>query len=200
MHMRQEPSARRRSPGSEPAPAADAFEAIYTAHHRRVLGYCARRASRTDAWDAAAEVFAIAWRRIDDVPSGDGALPWLFRVAYRVISNQRRSKHRRDRLHHRAAGLGANAGPVPEAQLIRSEEEAEVVEALLRLRDIDREILLLALWDELPREHIATVLSISRDAVDQRVARAKRRLAAKLEKWQNVGRATPIDRAEGGTT
>ena len=122
MHMKQEPLRRREVQQRSTMPAAaDAFEAIYAAHHRRVLTYCARRASRPDAWDASAEMFAVAWRRIDDVPRDEGAFPWLLAVAYRVISNQRRAKQRRDRLNDRAAGLGINSGPIPDAQLIRSE-------------------------------------------------------------------------------
>ncbi len=200
MHMRQEPSIRHEAAEARSAAPSAVFEAVYAAHHRQVLAYCARRASRIDAWDAAAETFAIAWRRIDDVPRGDGTLPWLFATAYRVISNQRRSTRRRNRLNDRIARLPLDGGPFPDAQLIRSEEEAEVVAALERLRDADREILLLALWEELPRERIAAVLGISRAAVDQRVARAKRRLAAELETKPNAGPATPNDRAEGGAT
>ena len=44
------------------------FERLYAVHHRAVLAYCARRVSRWDAWDAAAEVFVVAWRRIEDIP------------------------------------------------------------------------------------------------------------------------------------
>lgn len=179
----------------------DVFEALYAANHRRVLAYCARRASRADAWDAAAEVFAIAWRRIDEVPRDDMALPWLFAVAYRVISNQRRSQERRRRLNERVARLPVDAAPFPEAQLIRREEEAEMMAALERLRDADREIVLLVLWEELPRRHIAAALGISRVAVDQRYSRARRRLAAQLRHENpTVGSATPSERGEGGAT
>lgn len=132
MHMRQEPSIRHEAAEARSAAPSAVFEAVYAAHHRQVLAYCARRASRIDAWDAAAETFAIAWRRIDDVPRGDGTLPWLFATAYRVISNQRRSTRRRNRLNDRIARLPLDGGPFPDAQLIRSEEEAEVVAALER--------------------------------------------------------------------
>lgn len=200
MQMRQQPSREQQARRPPPMGDADAFEAMYATNHRRVLAYCARRASRSDAWDAAAETFAIAWRRIDDVPSGERALPWLLAVAYRVISNQRRSQRRRNRLNDRVASLPVDAGALPDAQLVRSEEESNVIAALERLRDVDREILMLALWEELPRQDIAIVLGISRDAVDQRVSRAKRRLAAEVQQEQPTGRATPEPRAEGGAT
>lgn len=82
------------SPGSS---ASARFEAIFEAHHRRALAYALRR-SRTeaDAEDAVADTFAIAWRRIHDVP--DDALPWLLGVAQRVGANRHRSSGRFARL------------------------------------------------------------------------------------------------------
>jgi RNA polymerase sigma-70 factor (ECF subfamily) len=50
-----------------------------------VFGYCLRRSPAAVGYDAANEVFAIAWRRIEDVPDGDGARPWLFVVARPVL-------------------------------------------------------------------------------------------------------------------
>ena len=52
--------------------------------------------------------------------------------------------------------------------IIRNEEEAEVIASLSRLRDADKEILQLSLWEELNPEEIAGILGISRNAVDQR--------------------------------
>ena len=61
------------------------FRALYDEHFRAVLAYCLRRMAADDAYDAANEVFATAWRRIGDVPKGDATLPWLYVVARRVI-------------------------------------------------------------------------------------------------------------------
>ena len=53
------------------------FDESYDQHFREVLAYCLRRGQVDDAYDAANEVFAIAWRRIEDVPQGSSARPWL---------------------------------------------------------------------------------------------------------------------------
>lgn len=178
-----------------------AFEALYSAHHRTVLAYCARRASRSDAWDAASEVFVVAWRRFGDVPETDEARAWVLGVAYRTLANQRRSEQRRRRLIQRAARAGDDTAPLPDTQLIRNEEEAEIIAALSRLRPADREILRLTLWEELSPADIAVALSISRAAVDQRYSRAKRRLARELNQPTMIqGRATRITHEEGGAT
>ena len=70
------------------------FRAMYDEHFRAVLAYCLRRIPADDAYDAANEVFATAWRRIGDVPTGDATLPWLYVVARRVIYRRRRSLRR----------------------------------------------------------------------------------------------------------
>ena len=121
------------------------FEALFSTYHRDVLAYCARRASRADAWDAASEVFVVAWRRSANVPPIDEARGWLLGVAYRILANQRRATARRRKLTERVRGAGETAPALPDAQLIRNEEEAEVIAALGKLRPVDREILQLAL-------------------------------------------------------
>ena len=74
------------------------FVHLFDEHHRAVLAYFLRRLDRDDAYDATADVFVVAWRRLDDVPQGEEALPWLYGVARRVLSNQLRGVRRADRL------------------------------------------------------------------------------------------------------
>lgn len=81
-----------------------AFDALYEDTHRKVLAYCVRRTSQwSDTLDAAAETYVVAWRRFDDLPTGDGSLPWLFGIARRVIANQRRTESRLHRARRRLA-------------------------------------------------------------------------------------------------
>jgi RNA polymerase sigma-70 factor (ECF subfamily) len=90
---------------------------------------------------------------------------------------------------------------MPDEQLLRNEEDREVIEALSRLSRTDREIVQLALWEELSPRDIATVLGISRDAVDQRFYRAKKHLARRLEGNRFVPMtATQAAAREGGGT
>jgi RNA polymerase sigma-70 factor (ECF subfamily) len=175
------------------------FELLYTAHHRAILAYCARRCPRWDAWDAAAEVFVVAWRRLDDIPPAEEARAWLIGVAFRVLANQRRSAGRRARLFERASRDRAWA-PMPDEQVLRNEEDREVMEALSRLSRTDREIVQLTLWEELTPGDIAAVLGISRAAVDQRYARAKKRLARQLEgdRFMRRSATQPVAKEGGG--
>jgi hypothetical protein len=53
------------------------FEAVYAANHVPILGYALRRTtSPDDAADILAETFLTAWRRLDELPSGEEARLW----------------------------------------------------------------------------------------------------------------------------
>jgi RNA polymerase sigma-70 factor (ECF subfamily) len=157
------------------------FRKVYAAYHRHVFAYCKRRMFDTgSARDCTADTFLVAWRRMDQVPEGDRALPWLYAVARRVVSNHRRSASRRWRLAQKVVGMAGNPAPDPETVVVRAEEDQELLDALERLRPADRELLRLAVWEEMPHAGIAVVLRCSPHAVDQRLYRATRRLAREL--------------------
>ena len=78
-----------------------AFAELYNRHRRSIQDYCRRRVAGDLVDDVVAETFLTAWRRLDDVPAGDGALLWLYRVAYRLVGHEWRSNARRVRLEAR---------------------------------------------------------------------------------------------------
>jgi RNA polymerase sigma factor (sigma-70 family) len=162
---------------SEVAPER-VFAALYEANFSRILGYTVRRTQTPeDAADAAAETFLIAWRRLEQVPEGDGARLWLYGTARRVLANQRRSDARRTRLSER---LRAELEVAAEA---REEDSAEVElirAAMSRLGQKDRELLGLVAWEGLGPAEIATVLGCSRNAAKLRTHRARKRLAREI--------------------
>jgi len=168
-------------PGPGPvSPAETTFVRLYDEHYDEVHAFCVRRVGRDDADDAAAEVFATAWRRIDHVDTSS-ARAWLFGVARMVVLNQWRSTSRRGRLRDRVKGVASSTPELPEMIVVRRAEDEAVIVGLSQLRDTDREILRLAAWEELTGPEIAVVLGISLSAVQQRLHRAKKRLAARLE-------------------
>ncbi len=165
-----------------PKPSADAeFRRIYDEHHAAILAYCLRRARLEDAKDATAEVFLIAWRRLDDVPSGDGALPWLYGTARNVLANQRRGTFRLTRLIGRLQQERPTRLEPPEAVVVRRERDEHVLEALGRLRPQDQEVIRLSTWEELPQTTIGRLLGCSDRAVTMRLHRALRRLRRELK-------------------
>lgn len=157
------------------------FDAIFDEHHADIYRYCVRRLDRSEAEDAAADVFATAWRRIDDVPDGVRAKSWLIGVAYRTIGNRYRGKSRYGRLTAQVGGMREIGAEAAEG-ILRDEEGAAVMQALSRLSPSDQELLKLTSWDGLSLREIGEVLDIKENAVAQRLSRARRRLRTQFER------------------
>ena len=157
------------------SPDEDRFAELFESHHRGLLAYAVRRvADPADAADGVAETFLVAWRRLDEVPSGPQARPWLFGVARRVLANLRRGERRRLALADRLRSAVVDVVPGPD------EGVSDIELAVAGLGEVDREVLRLHAWDELAHDEIALVLGLSRGAVRVRLHRARRRLAAQL--------------------
>jgi RNA polymerase sigma-70 factor (ECF subfamily) len=155
------------------------FEALFATCGSDIVAYCGWRAdSPSDAQDAVAEVFLTAWRRFDVVPEGVAARVWLYATARRVIANQRRSLRRRRALQERLALEAMTVPPEPSAP---DREKTLVHEALRRLRPNDREVLLLAEWEDLSPSEIAAVLGCLTVTARGRLHRALRRFRAVFE-------------------
>jgi DNA-directed RNA polymerase specialized sigma24 family protein len=136
------------------------FRALYVSARPRILAYALRRAHNTeDAADVVAETLAIAWKRLEQVPEGDGALLWLYVTARHVLANQSRRARRRSDL------------------VARIDEAALVALAVLRdLGEEDREVLMLSGWEGLDAASVGQVLGCSPAAARIRLHRARRRL------------------------
>jgi RNA polymerase sigma-70 factor (ECF subfamily) len=155
------------------------FDDLFEACHRPLLAYAARRCpTLADAEDAVADVFVVAWRRLDDVPAGDEALLWLYGVARRTLANSRRGRIRRQRLQAHIEATTATAPAVEPP----GDGDDTVLEALARLSPADQELLRLVAWEELSHAEIAEVMDISTNAVTIRVHRARGRLGEALVK------------------
>jgi RNA polymerase sigma-70 factor (ECF subfamily) len=164
-------------PGALPN-AERRFESCFRDNYAAVLGFAIRRLpDRATAEDAAAETFAVAWRRRDLIP--DEPLPWLYGIALRVVANQRRSGARRGRLRDRLAQEAGARGRAPEAFDALHRRDA-FSRAFRLLAEDDREVLRLIAWDGLDSAEAARVLGCSSAAFRVRLHRARRRLAKHL--------------------
>jgi RNA polymerase sigma-70 factor, ECF subfamily len=149
------------------------FERLYREHFERVAAYLLSRADRTLSEDALARTFEIAWRRLDDLP--DDPLPWLLGVARRALADLRRGQGRQDALIDRIAATLTEVGDDHAETLA---ERRRMLDALARLSESQREVLLLVVWDGLSQREAAAVLGCSRGAVALRLHRARARLRA----------------------
>lgn len=153
---------------SGPLRDSEWFEGLFRTHARDVFRFVVRRAARDDADDLTAEVFTTAWRRREDVPEGF-ELAWLFRTAGFTIANH----HRKSQpvLVETMPEEGDHSSP---EFLVM--EDLEVRAAFAQLGARDQQILLLAAWEGLQGEALASVLDISRSGADAALSRARSRL------------------------
>jgi RNA polymerase sigma-70 factor (ECF subfamily) len=157
------------------APDEERFRAAYKRHAAAVWRYLARRLGDDDlAEDLTSEVFVVAWRRRHEAPTDE--LPWLYGVARRVLANDRRAARAR------ATRLQALAGQLAVAP-VSSEHEppGAVAEALARLSERDREVLLLVAWEGLEPHELAAALGCRPNTARVRLHRARRRFSALLD-------------------
>jgi RNA polymerase sigma-70 factor (ECF subfamily) len=182
-------SATRRSTLTTTPTREERFTALYADHLEAVRRYVWRRdASLCD--DVVAETFLVAWRRLEHVPHD--ARPWLIGVARNVRLNLLRSARRQHAVSSRLIATASS----PERSDASHETDA-VKAALSMLPEVDREVLLLSVWDDLDRGAIAQVLGCSKPNVSVRLHRARRRLRATLteasdESVSVVTRPSPI--------
>ena len=181
----------RRAAAPAQGPAAEArFRRLYAEHGRAVLAYAVRRSSDpADAADVVADTFLVAWRRLANIPPGPEARLWLYGVARRTLANQRRAERRRERLAERLR----RELPAELAAASVTPSGGAVMAALGMLAEPDREVLLLAAWEQLEPVEIATVLGITRTAARSRLHRARARLREQLgDDAEPVAVAAPI--------
>lgn len=153
------------------------FSALFDSTHVALLGYAVRRVTDpADAADVVAETYLIAWRRLEGVPRGAEARPWLFGVARRVLANHYRGERRRLALADRLRDSLHQVVPPPEV-----EEPSVIGQAVQRLGDDDRELLHLLAWEELARDEIAVAMGLSRATVRVRLHRARARLRLAMQ-------------------
>ena len=145
------------------------FERLWQEHYAAVHAHAARRVgARAD--EVCAEVFLIAWRRLDEVPRD--ALPWLLAVSRNVIGTAWRGDARRARLQDRLDGE-----PRPPAPVSPTSTMTDLGAALGQLAEADRELLLLVYWEGLTPARAAKALELTPATARTRLWRARRRLA-----------------------
>jgi RNA polymerase sigma-70 factor (ECF subfamily) len=139
----------------------------------------ARGFQAADADDLIAATFEVAWRRLDAVPAGEDALPWLLSTARNLARNADRKTRREQALVN---GL-THARPMSAADLDQSAERDGVRLALAQLRPVDRDLILLVAWDGLSPARAGSVLGLLPVTARSRLHRARQRPRARSSPW-----------------
>lgn len=162
------------------------FEALAHVVTEPLHRYLLRRADADQVDDILSETLLVLWRRIEDVPGlgapghvldPDAVLPWCYGVARGCLANARRADRRRRSLLERLTWTVPGA-----ARETGDPDHTALHAALAQLRALDREVVLLWAYEELTPSRIAEVTGLSANAVSIRLHRAKKKLAAQLER------------------
>jgi len=134
--------------------------------------------SAADAEEATQTAFVKAWTALPRFRPGAEFRPWLLRIVANEAHNRRRASKRREALGLRAAAevASGDAVPSPEALALGDEQRRELLEAVNRLDERDRDVLACRYFLELGEEETAEVLGVRRGTVKSRTARALERL------------------------
>lgn len=137
--------------------------------------------NRGDAEEAVQDGFVKAYRALGRFREGAPFRPWLLRIVANEARNRRRSAGRRACLALRAAAAASgDAAPSPEATALSHERREELLSALARLDDPDRDVLVHRFLLGLGEEETAAALGVRRGTVKSRTSRALERMRAAL--------------------
>ncbi|WP_130348375.1 RNA polymerase sigma factor [Herbihabitans rhizosphaerae] len=153
------------------------FTHVYQEHYGDIKRFVGRRLAEPEVDDAVADVFAVVWRRLDEL--GSTPLPWLYGVARNVLANQYRSARRaRDLLEHARATSSRDADPDHAADVANRLAAAAAFD---QLSEADQEVLRLVAWENLSSTQVGEVLGCARTTASMRVSRARRRLLRAMD-------------------
>lgn len=159
--------------------AAERFTVFYREHQPSVHAYVTRRCPDPElASQVVAETFTVAWRRLDDALRG--GRPWLFRTALLSLNNSRRTERRQARTAARGAAHDVAREGLHGGVEASTAELVHVRDVLASLSDRDREILMLAYWDDLAIADVGRALGCARGTAAVRLHRARGRFRRAL--------------------
>ncbi|BCJ47768.1 DNA-directed RNA polymerase sigma-70 factor [Actinoplanes ianthinogenes] len=165
------------------------FTAIFDRHYQTIFSYVARRLGPDLAEDVASETFLIAFdrRQSFDADHGD-ARPWLFGIASNLVARHVRAESRRYRALARAGeqdlgeqrGTEYNLAGTVAGRLDAAAVRGRLAEALEKLPEPVRAVLLLVAWAGLNQQEAAVALGIPAGTARSRLHRARQAMRQAL--------------------
>lgn len=142
-----------------------------------LLAYFERRVHvREEAADLLSETLLQAWRRSDAAPQeATRQRMWLFTIAANTLANHHRSHRRRVALNDRLRAHIACAAIEPDPT-----ENYAVRDAVLRLADAQRELVMLIHWDGFSVVEAAELLGVNPSTARGRYSAARATLRGAL--------------------
>ena len=162
----------------------DRLTALYDAEVDRVYGFVRNRVGRDAAGDIVSEVFhaaALAVRAGDDVSLSPA---WLMAVARNKVNDHWRRSYRAEAKQHLTHARPSDMTTFPHDWAEDARRPA-VIDALDRLPDRDRMLLVVHHVDGLPISELADLTGTSVRATESALARARRRFRSCYDEGVN---------------
>jgi RNA polymerase sigma-70 factor (ECF subfamily) len=168
-------------------PDPDAVGGLYARHVDAVFRFAVRRCSNPeDVADLVSSVFLEVFSAAASYDRRRGEVrAWLLGIAARCLADQRRSEYRRAELVIRLGAAPELRGDEHErvdAMLDAARLAPSVERALAQLTEAEQALFLLVAHDQLPVADAARSLGLSPVAGRMRLARARRKLRAAVER------------------
>jgi len=165
------------------------FAALVESHQERLLRLCERLlGDAEEARDAAQDVFLKAYRKAADAKPQGQVYTWLYRIAVNHCLNKLRRRKLVRFLRWEAPAEGdspafdpPDRGAGPDAMLDARRRWQATRQAIGKLPENQRSVLVLVRFEGLSYKQVADVLGITEGAVESRLVRAMRRLEAAQE-------------------
>ena len=166
----------------------EAFAEIYDHYFPLVYNYVRYRVSDgQSADDITARIFEKALTGINRYRPNKGSLgSWLFGIARYTVADHLRAEKRRRWLSLEILSGRANPDPAPEQVALRGERQAQLLAAVARLSDRERELIAFKFGARLSNRNIASVTGLSESNVGVILYRALRRLRKMLAAAEQV--------------
>ena len=137
--------------------------------------------SSTKAEDLCHEAFIKYWQREEPLPDLEQTKYWLIRVLKNVSLNYEKRRSREQRAYARLQKNTPQFSTATEEDFFKEQTRTIVQEALNKLPDKMRMVLVLKEYGDLNYKEIANILGISEGNVKVRAFRARERLAQLLD-------------------
>ena len=162
------------------------FDRLYAEQHQALHAYFLGRTSDPElALDLVQEVFTRAWRGVDTLGplTTERQRAWLFTVARNLVIDQYRGRATRAAVQEAlvaSAEQGEQAAPAPDAVVERDHELRLLDQAIRRLPEDLRTVLVLQALGERTSAEIGEILDRPAGTVRYQLSRARHRLAEEL--------------------
>lgn len=173
-----------------------AFERLIAVHQGKIYGFArAFTADNQEAADLAQEALIKIYRSLGGFRYQSSLLTWMFRIVKNVFLDHHKSRRQRERRREqpldataeqdlRGIPTSSGHGTSPEALLLADEERRALWQALSRIAETYRTVVVLADMQGLSYEEIAGIVGAPIGTVKSRLNRGRDALREELQKMR----------------